>query len=53
MAHLETRVREMQDQLLEAQRKVANPTFDEVTLTTRSDPRARQSCEAPTKRRGE
>jgi cell division septum initiation protein DivIVA len=33
MAHLETRVREMQDQLLEAQRKVANPTFDEVTLT--------------------
>ncbi|MGC1418570.1 MAG: hypothetical protein WA786_00435 [Acidimicrobiales bacterium] len=33
MAHLETRVREMQDQLIEAQRKVANPTFDEVTLT--------------------
>jgi cell division septum initiation protein DivIVA len=33
MAHLETRVREMQDQLLEAQRRVANPTFDEVTLT--------------------
>ena len=33
MAHLENRVREMQDQLIEAQRRVANPTFDEATLT--------------------
>jgi cell division septum initiation protein DivIVA len=33
VAHLETRIREMQDQLIEAQRRVANPTFDEVTLT--------------------
>jgi hypothetical protein len=30
---METRIREMQDQLMEAQRRVANPTFDEVTLT--------------------
>jgi cell division septum initiation protein DivIVA len=33
VAHMETRIREMQDQLMEAQRRVANPTFDEVTLT--------------------
>ena len=33
MAHLETRIREMQDQLSEAHRRAANPTFDEVTLT--------------------
>jgi cell division septum initiation protein DivIVA len=33
VAHLETRIREMQDQLMEAQRRLANPTFDEVTLT--------------------
>jgi cell division septum initiation protein DivIVA len=33
MAHLESRIREMQDQLSEAHRRAANPTFDEVTLT--------------------
>jgi cell division septum initiation protein DivIVA len=33
VAHLETRIREMQDQLMEAQRRLANPTFDEATLT--------------------
>jgi cell division septum initiation protein DivIVA len=33
VAHLENRIREMQDQLMEAQRRLANPTFDEVTLT--------------------
>ncbi|MGD0055379.1 MAG: DivIVA domain-containing protein [Acidimicrobiales bacterium] len=32
-AHLETRIREMQDQLSEAHRRAANPTFDEATLT--------------------
>lgn len=34
MAHLETRIRELQDQLSEAQRRVANPTFDEATLAS-------------------
>ena len=32
MGHLEARIRELQDQLSEAQRRVANPTFDEATL---------------------
>ncbi|MEO9180151.1 MAG: DivIVA domain-containing protein, partial [Acidimicrobiales bacterium] len=32
VGHLESRIRELQDQLSEAQRKVANPTFDEATL---------------------
>ena len=32
MGHLESRIRELQDQLSEAQHKVANPTFDEATL---------------------
>lgn len=32
MGHLEARIRELQDQLSEAQRKAANPTFDEATL---------------------
>ncbi len=34
MGHLENRIRELQEQLAEAQRRVANPTFDEATLTT-------------------
>jgi cell division septum initiation protein DivIVA len=34
MGHLENRIREMQEQLSEAQRKVANPTFDEATLAS-------------------
>ncbi len=34
MGHLENRIRELQEQLTEAQRKVANPTFDEATLTS-------------------
>ena len=33
MSHLEHRVRELQDQLSEAQRAAANPVFDEATLT--------------------
>jgi cell division septum initiation protein DivIVA len=32
MGHLEARIRELQDQLSEAQRRAANPTFDEATL---------------------
>ncbi len=32
MGHLESRVRELQGQLAEAQRQIANPTFDEATL---------------------
>jgi cell division septum initiation protein DivIVA len=32
MGHLESRIRELQDQLSEAQRRAANPTFDEATL---------------------
>jgi len=32
MGHLESRIRELQDQLAEAQRRAANPTFDEATL---------------------
>lgn len=34
MGHLETRIRELQDQLSESQRRVANPTFDEATLAS-------------------
>jgi cell division septum initiation protein DivIVA len=34
MGHLEARIRELQDQLSEAQRRVANPTFDEATLAS-------------------
>lgn len=34
MGHLENRIRELQEQLSEAQRKVANPTFDEATLAS-------------------
>jgi cell division septum initiation protein DivIVA len=34
MGHLEGRIRELQDQLSEAQRRAANPTFDEATLTS-------------------
>jgi hypothetical protein len=33
MGHLESRIRELQDQVVEAQRRAANPTFDEATLT--------------------
>jgi cell division septum initiation protein DivIVA len=33
MGHLESRLRETQDQLSEALRRAANPTFDEATLT--------------------
>ena len=32
MGHLEARIRELQDQLSEAQRRAANPTYDEATL---------------------
>jgi len=32
MGHLESRIRELQDQLSEANRRAANPTFDEATL---------------------
>jgi cell division septum initiation protein DivIVA len=34
MGHLEGRIRELQDQLSEAQRRAANPTIDEATLTS-------------------
>ena len=34
MGHLENRVRELQEQLSEAQRRAANPTFDEATLAS-------------------
>ncbi len=34
MGHLENRIRELQEQLTEAQRRAANPTFDEATLAT-------------------
>ena len=34
MGHLEARIRELQDQLSEAQRRAANPTIDEATLTS-------------------
>ncbi|HEY5092804.1 MAG TPA: DivIVA domain-containing protein, partial [Acidimicrobiales bacterium] len=34
MGHLESRIRELQDQLSEAQRRAANPTFDEATLAS-------------------
>ena len=33
MSHLENRVRDLQEQLGDAQRRAANPTFDEATLT--------------------
>jgi cell division septum initiation protein DivIVA len=33
MGHLEHRIRELQDQLSDAKRAAANPTFDEATLT--------------------
>ena len=32
MGHLENRIRELQEQVNEAQRRAANPTFDEATL---------------------
>lgn len=32
MGHLENRIRELQDQVVDAQRRAANPTFDEATL---------------------
>ena len=34
MGHLESRIRELQEQLTEAQRRANNPSFDEATLTT-------------------
>jgi hypothetical protein len=34
MGHLEHRIRELQEQLAETQRRAANPTFDEATLTS-------------------
>jgi cell division septum initiation protein DivIVA len=34
MGHFENRIRELQEQLTEAQRRAANPTFDEATLAT-------------------
>jgi cell division septum initiation protein DivIVA len=34
MGHLEARIRELQDQLSEAQRRAANPTLDEATLAS-------------------
>ena len=34
MGHLEARIRELQDQLSEAHRRAANPTFDEATLAS-------------------
>ena len=34
MGHFETRIRELQDQLTEAQRRAANPTIDEATLAS-------------------
>lgn len=34
MGHLESRIRELQDQLSEAHRRAENPTFDEATLTS-------------------
>jgi cell division septum initiation protein DivIVA len=34
MGHLENRIRELQEQLTEAQRRANNPTFDEATLTS-------------------
>ena len=34
MGHLENRVRDLQEQLSEALRRAANPTFDEATLTS-------------------
>jgi cell division septum initiation protein DivIVA len=34
MGHLENRIRELQEQLSEAHRKAANPTFDEATLAS-------------------
>lgn len=34
MGHLENRIRELQEHLSEAQRRAANPTFDEATLAS-------------------
>ena len=34
MGHLENRIRELQDQLVDAQRKAANPVIDEATLAS-------------------
>lgn len=34
MGHLESRIRELQDQLAEAKRRAENPTFDEATLAS-------------------
>ena len=34
MGHLENRIRELQEQVHEAQRRAANPTFDEATLAS-------------------
>ncbi len=34
MGHLENRIRELQEQLSEAHRRAANPTFDEATLAS-------------------
>ena len=34
MGHLENRIRELQEQLSDAQRRAANPTFDEATLAS-------------------
>ncbi len=34
VGHLENRLREMHEQLVEAQRRAANPTFDEATLAS-------------------
>ena len=34
VAHMETRIHELQSQLAEAQRRAANPTFDEATLAS-------------------
>ncbi len=34
VGHLESRIRDLQDQLSEAMRRIANPTFDEATLAS-------------------
>ena len=41
MGHLENRIRELQEQLAEAQRRADNPTFDEATLATALGPAER------------
>jgi len=50
MGHLEARIRELQDQLSEAQRRAANPTFDEATLAGALGPERRDLALGP--RRG-